>query len=75
MSLESLILVLLIFGYLVAGASLLGLVCWVVIAIVPDMRGEQPEAFEGLGRLVRHGMGIGLLSMALAFCARSLLPP
>lgn len=72
---ESLSLVLLIFGYMVTGFAALGLVCWTIIAVVPDMRGKQTDAFQGLGRLCGQGLGIGVLAIALALLARSLNPP
>lgn len=69
---ESLSSILLIFGSLVAGFAVLGLICLALIAVVPDMRGKQTEAFDSLGRLCGQGLGIGVLSIVLALLARSL---
>lgn len=67
--------ILLIFGSLVVGFAVLGLVCLALIAVVPDMRGKQTEAFQALARLCGQGLAIGLLSIVLGLLARSLPPP
>ncbi|MFP5503545.1 MAG: hypothetical protein ACLGIN_13730 [Candidatus Sericytochromatia bacterium] len=67
--------VLSIFGYLVTGFAVLGLICLTLIAVVPDMRGKQTEAFQALARLCGHGLAIGVIAIVLGLFARSLPMP